>query len=144
LTGRIRPVAHAVIRDGERILVSGGHDSVKEETFYRPLGGGIEFGEFGHDAIRRELSEELAVEVASTRYLATLENVFAYEGKPWHELVRVYEVELAGLLPATPFTVLDSDGEVVWMPLSAFEGEGAPPLYPDGLLQLLTAAPTRR
>jgi 8-oxo-dGTP pyrophosphatase MutT (NUDIX family) len=136
---RIRPVAHAVIRDGDRILVSRGRDSVKDEVFYRPLGGGIEFGEYGEDAIRRELSEELGVEVASTRYLATLENVFAYEGELWHELVRVYEVELAGALPDTPFTVLDSDGEVVWMPLADCER-----LYPDGLRELLSATPTRR
>jgi 8-oxo-dGTP pyrophosphatase MutT (NUDIX family) len=41
-------------------LVAHGHDSVKSEDFYRPLGGGIEFGELSEAALRREIKEELA------------------------------------------------------------------------------------
>ena len=141
---RIRPTALAVIREDDRILVFEAHDSVKGETFYRPLGGGIEFGELGEEAIRRELVEELGIEAASARYLRMLENVFVYEGKPGHELVLVYEVELAGEVPPTPFTVLDSDDPVVWMPLAALAEDGAPPLYPDGLLELLDGTPAGR
>jgi 8-oxo-dGTP pyrophosphatase MutT (NUDIX family) len=59
---RIRPLALAVIRRDDRILVFEAHDSVKDETFYRLLGGGIEFGDRGEEAIRRELVEELGVE----------------------------------------------------------------------------------
>jgi 8-oxo-dGTP pyrophosphatase MutT (NUDIX family) len=141
---RIRPTAVAVVRWDDRILVHEGRDSVKGERFYRPLGGGIEFGELGEEAIRRELVEEIGVETASARYLGMLENVFVYEGEPGHELVLLYEVELAGDVPGTPFTVLDSDVKLVWMPLADFAGEGAPPLYPDGLLELLDGAAAGR
>jgi hypothetical protein len=52
----VRPIAIAIIRRGERIFVAEGTDDVTEETFYRPLGGLVEFGElarfefcYGHD-----------------------------------------------------------------------------------------------
>jgi hypothetical protein len=41
----IRPVALCVFRNNDGILVFEGYDDVKGETFYRPPGGGIEFGE---------------------------------------------------------------------------------------------------
>ena len=49
----IRPIALAIIRDQGRILVFEGRDPLKPETFYRPLGGGIEFGERGAEALRK-------------------------------------------------------------------------------------------
>lgn len=42
----IRPLAICVFRHAGRILVAEGTDEVKGETFYRPLGGAIEFGEY--------------------------------------------------------------------------------------------------
>ena len=41
----IRQVAIRVFRNGDRILVAPGHDDVKGERFFRPLGGGVELGE---------------------------------------------------------------------------------------------------
>lgn len=43
--GVVRPVAICLIRKGDAILVLEGRDEVKGETFYRPLGGAVEFGE---------------------------------------------------------------------------------------------------
>ena len=39
---RIRPLAICVFRNRGRILVNESHDPVKDEYFFRPLGGGIE------------------------------------------------------------------------------------------------------
>ena len=39
----IRPVVLGLVRRNNKILVSEGHDKNKNETFYRCLGGGIEF-----------------------------------------------------------------------------------------------------
>ena len=50
----IRPIALGLaIRDG-KVLVSEGYDKVKNQTFYRCLGGGIEFLEKSDEALKRE------------------------------------------------------------------------------------------
>ena len=51
--GEIRPIAAAVIRDGDRILVWDDLNPTTGEVVAVPLAGGIEFGETGEDAIRR-------------------------------------------------------------------------------------------
>ena len=141
-SGKVRVVALCVIWRGAALLVSEGFDPVKQETFYRPLGGGVEFGERGIDAAARELREELAAEVIDLRYLGMLENIFTFSGQPGHEICLIYDGRFAdpARYDADAMTGNEEgDGEfrVVWKPLSAFD-EGTVPLYPDGLLDLLT------
>ena len=142
----IRPLALGILwrsrgHDNE-LLVFEACDHVKDETYYRPLGGGIEFGEHGQEALRREFREEIGVELASARYLATLENVFTCNGQRGHEIVLLYEVTLAdrSLYEQETFEVREETETLTarWMPLRIFQ-KGGPPLYPDGLLELLTA-----
>ncbi len=91
----IRPIVICVFRDGDRILVSDGYDSVKQETFYRPIGGGIEFGERAEEAMAREVREEVGLEVQDLSYLGVLQNLFTLEGEPGHEIVFVYDGRFA-------------------------------------------------
>ena len=135
----IRPIALAVVRDSDRLLVFEGFDPTKDEVFYRPLGGGIEFGETGEQAVRREILEEIGAEVAYARYVETLENIFVYDGAPGHEIVRVYHVVL---LERSSYDRDAWDGtegrstlRVLWKAIDDFR-EGAR-LYPAGLLDLL-------
>ena len=58
-TQRIRTIAICLFSHNGGILVAEGIDAVKGETFYRPLGGGIEFGEYGADTVAREIREEI-------------------------------------------------------------------------------------
>ena len=137
---RVRPLALAIIRRDNRILVFEAFDRVKQQTFYRPLGGGIEFGERGHEAIVRELREEIGATVTSTRLVGILENLFVFEGTPGHEIVLLYDVTLAEELPEARIEVGDEPPvDAVWMPLGAF-ADGGPPLYPDGLYELLATS----
>lgn len=87
---RIRAVVLGLIQDGSRLFVSEGFDPVKQDSFYRALGGGVEFGETSLDALKREFREELQAELTNIHYLCCLENLFTFNGKPGHELVQLY------------------------------------------------------
>ncbi len=142
---RIRPLALCVFRRGERIFVSQGYDSHKAQTFYRPIGGRIEFGERARDTVIREVREEIAKEVTGLRFLGALENIFRYEGQPGHEIAMIFTGEFRDTaMNEDDIKVIGSDDgdilyEASWKPLEFFRGQDAPPLYPDGLLDLLDA-----
>ena len=90
---RIRPISICLFRKDNKILVSECFDSIKQEYFCRPLGGGIEFGESSQEAMLREIDEEMALEVENLRLIKVIENIFVYEGKQGHEVVFVYDAE---------------------------------------------------
>src|SRR5215210_1613352 len=138
MTGEIRPIALALIVDDRRLLVSDGIDHVKGERFYRLLGGGIELGESGAEALARELLEEIGANATEVEYVETVENIFVYEGEEGHELCRIYSVTLEGeaIRERDEIHLLDSDGRAVWIPIDSFLRRSEP-LYPDGVVELL-------
>lgn len=139
---RIRPLAICVFRNNDRILVAEGYDPVKKQSFYRPLGGGIEFGEYSEQTVHRELMEEIGAEIGELKYLGTLENIFIFNGETGHEIVLVYDGVLneSGLYEQAVIEGKEADinesFEAVWKNLDEF-GEGRSILYPTGLLELL-------
>ena len=143
---RIRPLALCVFRRKDKIFVARGYDSRKDQTFYRPIGGRIKFGERGAETVAREVKEEIDAEVADLVYLGTLENIFTYEGKPHHEIVMIYDGAFRDpAMNQDDFTVTGiDDGKILyqgsWKRLDFFRADDAPPLYPAGLLDLLAAS----
>jgi ADP-ribose pyrophosphatase YjhB (NUDIX family) len=139
---RIRPVVICLFRKGGRILVSQAHDAVKQDYFCRPLGGGIEFGERSRDALRREVKEEIGVEVENVRLLGVLENLFTYVGRRWHEIVFVYDAEFVDKSlygrEEIIYRELELAGDFVarWRSVEEIEADGVR-LVPEGLTRLL-------
>jgi ADP-ribose pyrophosphatase YjhB (NUDIX family) len=139
----IRVVAVCLFRRKNRILVGRAYDHVKDEDFFRPLGGSVEFGETADEAIRREIREELVAEIGRLARLGVVENIFTYEGRPGHEYVIVFDAEFADPAlydeAALPLFEEGWSGEAVWLDLTAPRAE---PLYPEGLMDLLQAVGT--
>ena len=137
----IRVIAICIVRKDDFILVFEGYDPTRALTYYRPLGGQIEFGEYSVDALRREFREELGAELVNLRYVQTLENIFTAYEKPAHEAIFVYEGDFADKTFYHKELIIgqEDNGEsftVKWMPIAEFR-TGKFPLYPDGLLERL-------
>ncbi|MBM3127075.1 MAG: NUDIX domain-containing protein [Chloroflexi bacterium] len=140
---KIRVIALAVFRRDDEILVNEWYDSVKRETFYRPPGGGVEFGERVIDTLRREMREELGAEIRDVRLLQVTENLFVRNGKLGHEIVWIHDAAFVDpAFYARDEFLIDENGtrgRAVWKSLREFE-RGVASLYPDGLVELLKQA----
>lgn len=122
------------------ILVAPVIDAYLNKTFYRPLGGSIEFDESSIDAIRREIKEELQADIINPTLVGSLESRFNYEGQAGHEFLQVYDAAFVDksiyLMPSIPFQ--ESDGtshQAIWKDLTFFNEQS--PLVPTGLLALI-------
>jgi ADP-ribose pyrophosphatase YjhB (NUDIX family) len=138
--GLARPVAIALIRRGDDVLVFEVPDTVKGVVGWRPPGGTIEFGERGSDTVVREIREELGVDIVDPSYLGTVENVFTYLGRAGHELVRVYTARFAdqALYKRDEFDCVEANGTrfaCVWKAIADFRAGAL--LYPEGLHELI-------
>jgi ADP-ribose pyrophosphatase YjhB (NUDIX family) len=137
---QIRPIVICVFRDKDRLFVTEGYDPCKKETFYRPPGGAIEFGERSRESIVREIREEMEAEIKDLTYIGMIENIFVYDGKPGHEIVLVYEANFfdSRLYEVESVKCRDNGDWIVatWKPMAQFRA-GKFPLYPEGLLDLL-------
>jgi ADP-ribose pyrophosphatase YjhB (NUDIX family) len=135
---RPRVIAICLFRRDDRILVTEVPDEDRVRG-YRPLGGGVEWGERTHEAVTREIREELGVELLAPRLITVLENLFTHRGESGHEIVFVYDGTASdpALYDREPFVYLENDApaRARWMRLAEF-GPSAP-LYPDGLLDVL-------
>lgn len=143
MSGRIRPLALCVFHHQGKILVNQFYDAVSNQMIFRPIGGGIEFGEKSRDAIVREVQEELNVSISDVQLIGTLENIFTYMGEPGHEIVQVYDAKFddADLYEKPWLDGCESDGatfRATWCSSSSFTGASA--LVPEGLYDLLKVA----
>lgn len=122
------------------MLLAQYRDEVTRQDFYRPLGGGIEFGERATETIARELREEINADVCDLRYLFALENLFTLNGEPGHEIVLVFDGAFVNRTLYDQSVIHGRDGlqefEAVWKSLRELENDSRP-LYPGGLKERL-------
>lgn len=136
----IRVIAIALIQNGDRLFVGEGFDHLKQQTFYRALGGGVEFGETSEVALQREFAEEMGAELTNIRYVATIENLFTFNGNPGHEIIQLYSSDFVDRHLYEQDSILFTEGEVkktaVWVAIDRFlSGELC--LVPEQCLQYL-------
>jgi putative intracellular protease/amidase len=142
---KIRPLALALIKNNKsQFLFHKSFDKKKGETFYRPLGGGIDFSELGKVAVEREIMEELSEESEVSDLVGIFENIFVYEGQPGHEIVMLYNVTIKNqaAYEKEAMDIYESGvvvGQGVWRSLAEMKSEGAK-IYPLGLEAILAKA----
>lgn len=132
----------ALIKNSQKqYLLHRGHDKIKDEYFYRPLGGGIEFSETGKTALEREIREEINQEITVSELQDCYENIFTYEGQKGHEIVMLYSAEFnnKSVYQQQELDIYESGvviGKTVWRSVAEIKAEGAM-LYPSGLEDLI-------
>ena len=142
---RIRVISLALIRrpsDG-RWLAMYGTDPLKGEEFYRPAGGGVEFGESSRDAVCREMLEEFGAVVEPVQCWGTRESIFTHMGKPGHEIVFLWECRFVDESFYTQDELkIDENGLEMtahWIDPDDLAARGIA-FYPNGLSELLRSS----
>lgn len=136
---RLRVIAIAMVVHHDHVLLAEGHDSVKDETFYRALGGEVEFGETASDAVIREFQEETGLTLERIDPLGVVENLFMLEGQPGHEVVFEFVARLPEGSPADDLATIEADEGgfkflAKWLPLAEVLG-GTYRVYPDAITE---------
>ncbi len=139
---QIRVLALGLIQRDNRVFLSEGYDPTRQLTFYRALGGGVEFGEPSASALQREFQEELQAELRDIEYLGCLENIFTYNGQPGHELIQLYRCNFADPKFYECESLTFQEGERTkiarWVAVAPLL-QGELTLYPAGFSRYLTA-----
>lgn len=134
----IRPVVLGIAKRGNKILVSKGYDKIKDNYFYRCLGGGIEFLETSEQALKREYKEELGIDISVGNFLGLAENIFTYEGKKAHELILFYDIQIEDKDIKDNYHIIDDNCEVdaYWIDIEEFKNKNKI-LYPEKIFDYL-------
>ena len=134
----IRPIVLGIVKKENKILVSKGYDKVKNEVFYRSIGGGIEFLENSKEALKREFKEELKVDINVGEFLGISENIFTYNGKNAHELILFYNVSINEEDYKEKYHVIDDNSETdaMWIDIDKFKNKELK-IYPEQMFKYL-------
>lgn len=134
----IRPIVLGIVKRDNKILVSKGYDKIKNETFYRSIGGGIEFLENSKEALKREFKEELNIDIKVGDFLGVSENIFTYNGKNAHELIFFYNVDIKDSDYKEKYHIVDDNCETdaTWIDVDEFINNNLK-IYPEEVFRYL-------
>ena len=141
---KVRPLALAIIRHEDHIFVAEGGDKITRENYFRPIGGKIEYGEYGMQTVAREIHEEIHELISDVKYVGTIESIFPYKDYTGHEITLFYTARFSNpALYDLSISLRAEEDEIdellfiaTWQPLSKFRN-GESILYPNGLLELI-------
>ncbi|MBY5335230.1 NUDIX hydrolase [Rhizobium leguminosarum] len=137
-------IAGLGFRDGH-VLV---HRAI-HEPFWTFPGGRAEIGETSEETLKREMVEELGVEVTVRRLLWIVENFFHYEQRDWHELGFYYLMDIPPEFPFRPDEIIhrvedhDNHLEFKWVPATryALTALDIPPYFIADEIETLPVSP---
>lgn len=134
----VREIALGIAIKNNKLLVSKGIDEVKEITFYRCLGGGMEENETPIETVKREFKEELNIKIKVNKEVGVIDNKFIYNGKSGHEIVHLFDIEIDDKDYKEIYTVIDDDGTSFgeWISIDEFKS-GEKILFPNDMIQYL-------
>jgi len=116
------------------------------ESFWSLPGGRVEFGEEAAQTLKREMQEELEIQIEVTRLLWVVENFFDYDNKNYHELSFYFLM----LLPDTskyltqtgPYQCAEADSNLIFQWFSdQADVLSSLPVYPSFLQTELQQLP---
>ncbi|WP_459502924.1 NUDIX domain-containing protein [Bacillus sp. C1] len=123
----------------EAIILSEDHSKVlvqcdNQETFYRFLGGSIEFGETACEAIIRELLEEYDLEVKIGELAIVNEHLFEIEGKLHHQCTLFHWCKLAASMNEVLHHKEHENIILTWKNIQELKDKQT---YPEGIVSFI-------
>jgi len=133
----------AVLLNGTKVLI---HKSPKDNFWALP-GGRVEFNEPANQTVKREMQEELGIDVCVERLLWIVESFFDYNDKSYHELGCYFLVSAP--IPANFYTEIktfagiepDKDLIFKWHEIAALTDIELHPKFLQNSLPDLTQVP---
>lgn len=126
-------IARAVVIDGDSVLLVKAKGA--NNTFLP--GGHIEVGESAHEALKREISEEIGLSSVVGAFYGAVEHEWPEETKEHHEICLVFKVEISELNKSITPVSQEDHLDLFWAKISELHELN---LQPSPLRQLIESS----
>jgi ADP-ribose pyrophosphatase YjhB (NUDIX family) len=137
-----RQAALCIIRHNNKFLVAEITDPQTGVTLHRPPGGGVEQGESPEQAVRRELLEELSVNLTNVQPFGLVDHIWFWKGREVQERAWLFLANSSDdprLSRGETPELLEANGRrarTLWRSIDGI-AHRLPPLCPSTLLEHL-------
>ena len=137
----IQCVVHGLVVYKTKVLVYSVEDQIRKKTFFRLIGGHIDFGEEASDALIREFKEEINEDIKIVEQLDVFENLFFYKEGKQHEFVSLFKIEFCNKKMYSKKDIIGNEGpdrcyKANWISIDEFKNKNKV-LYPPNIVRYL-------